>query len=777
MSLRLLSFYTLLFISRINEAQTPLVSAGSSWKYLDNGTDPGTAWRSGTFNDASWASGNAELGYGDSDEATVVSYGSSSSGKYISTYFRKTFNVTNPSQFTSLDLQAVRDDGIIVYINGTEVWRDNMPSGNVNSGTLASSTIAFGSESSWNQTSISSSYLTAGTNVIAVEIHQDAGNSSDISFNLKLNGNTTATAATVDRGPYLNIGTSSTMIVKWRTTQATDSKVYYGTTAGNLNMVASSPAFVTDHEMKITGLSASTVYYYAVGCTGSTLTPQSNTTYFKTSPVQGTKGHYKFWAIGDGGTGDTNQKSATAGFLNYTAGSHIDGWIWLGDNAYNNGYDSQYQSSVFTNNTYEDELKRMVLWPAPGNHDYNNHIPFSPSPAYYDIFTLPTAAEAGGLASGTEKYYSYNYGNIHFIVLDSYDEGRNATDPMALWLTNDLAANTMPWTIAYWHHPPYTKGSHNSDNSNFLDGELPEIRQNIIPIIEAGGVDLVLNGHSHSYERTYLLDGHYGNSNTLVPGMIKDNGTGNYPTSCPYQKQTSVSKSHKGTVYTVCGCSGQVSAVSSGWPHPAMSKYSSSTLGTMLIEINDNKLDAKFINSTGTASDAFTIVKNAGKKTTLTGCPGESKTLKPSWPGNVEWFPTGTTRDSIVVNPMVSTTYYAYDALSCIKDTFVINMLPAANCSTATAIVENELNSQIIVYPNVVNSSDMTIHVKFIPELVIEKITIYDVNGKKYPVTGIEMDSQSQLHFSPESLGSGMYFVELILNDERKLLKKIIITN
>ncbi|MES2133924.1 MAG: metallophosphoesterase [Bacteroidota bacterium] len=777
MSLRLLSLYTLLFISRINEAQTSLISAGSNWKYLDNGTDPGTAWRSGTFNDASWASGNAELGYGDGDEATVVSYGSSSSNKYISTYFRKTFTVTNPSQFTSLDLQAVRDDGIIVYINGTEVWRNNMPSGNVNSGTLASSTIAFGSESSWNQTSVSSSFLTAGSNVIAVEIHQDAGNSSDISFNLKLNGNTTATAATVDRGPYLNIGTSSGMIVKWRTTQATDSKVYYGTTAGNLNMVVSNPAFVTDHELKITGLNSSTVYYYAVGCTGSTLTPQSNTTYFKTSPVQGTKGHYKFWAIGDAGTGDTNQQSATAGFLNYTANGHIDGWIWLGDNAYDNGYDSQYQSSVFTNNTYENELKRMVLWPAPGNHDYNNHIPFSPSPAYYDIFTLPTAAEAGGLASGTEKYYSYNYGNIHFIVLDSYDEGRNATDPMAIWLTNDLAANTMPWTIAYWHHPPYTKGSHNSDNSNLLDGELPEIRQNIIPIIEAGGVDLVLNGHSHSYERTYLLDGHYGNSNTLQPSMIKDNGTGSYPTACPYQKQTTISKSHKGTVYTVCGCSGKLSSVSSGWPHPAMSQYSSSTLGTMLIEINDNKLDAKFINSTGTASDAFTIVKNAGKKTTLTGCPGDSKTLKPSWPGNVQWFPTGTTQDSIVVNPMVSTTYYAYDALSCIKDTFVINMLPAANCSSATAVIENELNSQIIVYPNVVNTSDMTIHVKFIPELVIEKIHVYDVNGKKYPVAGIEMDSQSLLHFSPERLGPGMYFVELILSDERKLLKKIIVTN
>jgi hypothetical protein len=760
------------------QAQTPIITAGSNWKYLDNGTDPGSSWRNASFNDAGWQSGNAELGYGDSDEATVVSYGSSSSNKYITTYFRRTFNVTNPSQFVSLDLQAVRDDGIIVYINGTEVWRNNMPAGTITNNTLASSTIAFGSESSWNQTTISSSYLTTGSNLIAVEIHQDAGNSSDISFNLKLSGNTTLPATSVDRGPYLNTGTSSSMIVKWRTTQNTDAKVYYGTTAGNLTMVATNPAFGTDHEVQLTGLNAATVYYYAVGCSGATLTPQSNSNYLKTSPLQGKKGNYKFWVVGDAGMGDANQKNAKAGFLNYIGNTHIDGWIWCGDNAYDNGYDSQYQSNVFSNNTYENELKHFVVWPAPGNHDYNNHIPFSPAPAYYDIFTLPTAAEAGGVASGTEKYYSYNYGNIHFIVLDSYDEGRNTTDPMAIWLTNDLAANTMPWTIAYWHHPPYTKGSHNSDNSNFLDGELPEIRQNIIPIIENGGVDLVLNGHSHCYERSFLMDGHYGNSTTLQPSMVIDNSGGNYPAACPYQKQTTVSKSHKGTVYAVCGSSSKLSAVSSGWPHPAMYNYSNTTLGSMLIEVNDNKLDAKFINDGGTVSDAFTIVKNAGKKTTVTSCPGDHNTLKPSWPGTVQWFPAGITQDSLVVNPMLATTYYAYDALSCIRDTFIINMTSAANCaSTVTAVAENELNSQVIVYPTVSTTSDLNIYVKFIPELVINRINLVDVNGKGYAVTAIKTLSSSLLSFSPEQLSTGLYTVELILSDERRVFKKIIITN
>src|SRR5690606_34030298 len=104
------------------------------------------------------------------------------------------------------------------------------------------------------------------------------------------------------------------------------------------------------------------------------------------------------------------------------------------------------------------------------------------APAYYDIFHLPKNAEAGGYASGTEKYYSWNLGNIHFISLDSYDEGRNTSDPMAQWLVQDLANNTLPWIIAYWHHPPYTKGSHNSDDW-LLDDELIDMRENILPIL------------------------------------------------------------------------------------------------------------------------------------------------------------------------------------------------------------------------------------------------------------------------------------------------------
>ena len=163
-----------------------LISAGSNWKYLDNGTNEGTAWRATSFNDATWKTGNAEFGYGDGGEATIVSYGPSSTNKYITTYFRKTFNVADMSTISGLELSLIRDDGAVVYINGVEVYRNNLPSGTIFYNTLAPTIIDATKESIYVIANISSSTLVNGTNHIAVEIHQNAKTSPDMSFNLKL---------------------------------------------------------------------------------------------------------------------------------------------------------------------------------------------------------------------------------------------------------------------------------------------------------------------------------------------------------------------------------------------------------------------------------------------------------------------------------------------------------------------------------------------------------------------------------------------------------------
>jgi secreted PhoX family phosphatase len=195
---------TLLFLATLGglshsaAAQTPvpLVAATSTWKYLDNGSNQGTAWRTATFNNAAWASGAAELGYGDSDETTVVGYGSDAANKHVTTYFRQQFQVTSLAGYAQLKLRLIRDDGAVVYLNGVEIFRDNLPTGAIAYTTPASATISGADESTYVEAIVPKSALVAGTNTIAVEVHQDRGNSSDVSFKLELLKDQLGSAAT-----------------------------------------------------------------------------------------------------------------------------------------------------------------------------------------------------------------------------------------------------------------------------------------------------------------------------------------------------------------------------------------------------------------------------------------------------------------------------------------------------------------------------------------------------------------------------------------------------
>jgi lamin tail-like protein/CotH protein/Big-like domain-containing protein len=166
-------------------AQTSLVPTNAVWKYLDDGSDQGVAWRTGSFIDSSWSNGVPQLGYGDGDETTVVGFGPDLNNKYITTYFRHTFNVPNASALTNLLIRLLRDDGAVVYINDNEVLRDNMPAGQILFSTLASTTV----EDATVFAIPSPSLLVNGANVIAVEIHQSVTNSTDISFGFELIAN------------------------------------------------------------------------------------------------------------------------------------------------------------------------------------------------------------------------------------------------------------------------------------------------------------------------------------------------------------------------------------------------------------------------------------------------------------------------------------------------------------------------------------------------------------------------------------------------------------
>jgi len=415
-----------------------------------------------------------------------------------------------------------------------------------------------------------------------------------------------AAAQSVTRGPYLQTGTPTSVVVRWRTDVATDSRVSYGSAPGNLTSAVDDPVSKTEHEVTLSALQSDTYYYYAVGTTTGILAGNDDSHFFLTAPTAGTSKSTRIWVLGDSGTADAGARAVRDAYLVFTGTRHTDLWLMLGDNAYSDGTDSQYQAAVF--DMYPTMLRKSVLWPTLGNHDGHSADSGTQTGPYYDIFTLPKGGEAGGVASGTEAYYSFDYGNTHFIVLDSFDSDRSPGGAMMTWLRADLATTTQDWIIAFWHHPPYSKGSHNSDT----EVELVQMRQNALPILEQGGVDLVLAGHSHSYERSFLLDGHYGTSDTLVPSMILDGGDGRPTGNGAYQKPTQGPAPHQGAVYTVAGSSGHTSGGLLN--HPVMF-ISLDVLGSLVLDVAGNRLDATFLDSTSGIRDTFTILKGGTENT------------------------------------------------------------------------------------------------------------------------------------------------------------------
>lgn len=164
----------------------PLVQQGSVWRVLDDGTNQAAAWREPGFDDSGWVSGRAELGYGDGDEATVVGYGPDPGRKVVTTYFRSSFHVADASPYAAVRLQLLRDDGAIVYLNGAEVVRSNMPAGAVTHTTRAAANAS--DEDVFLVFDVPAMLLRSGVNVLAVEIHQATASSSDISFDLSMEG-------------------------------------------------------------------------------------------------------------------------------------------------------------------------------------------------------------------------------------------------------------------------------------------------------------------------------------------------------------------------------------------------------------------------------------------------------------------------------------------------------------------------------------------------------------------------------------------------------------
>ena len=365
-----------------------LSPAGAVWRYLDDGTNPGALWATPGFRDAAWRTGAAQLGYGDGDEATVVRYGADPARKNITTYFRRTFTVADPSAWRFVVLRLLRDDGAAVYLNGREARRDVLPEGALTPATLASLTVAAPEEGVFHERLVDPSLLVAGENTLAVELHQAAPDSSDLSFDLEL-----------------------------------------------------------------------------VGLRESLVEPEADPTLL---------------AVGDISTCRNDDDDATARILDAIPGPVIT----LGDTVYDSGTADEF-SMCFDPSWGRH---RARIRPAVGNHEY-----YTPAAApYYRYF----GAAAGDPARG---YYSFDIGAWHLVALNSNCAevgGCEAGSPQDRWLVADLAASRARCTLAYWHHPLYTSGTHGPTTA-----VAPLYRR----LYEADA-DVILTGHEHDYERFAPMD-------------------------------------------------------------------------------------------------------------------------------------------------------------------------------------------------------------------------------------------------------------------------------
>jgi hypothetical protein len=414
-----------------------------------------------------------------------------------------------------------------------------------------------------------------------------------------------------ERAPYLQSLTQDSVTVQWQTRENRMGVLKYGLHPDNLNYTLLEDGVGKVHSITATTLHPDTRYYYSVGDISGYKDPDPRYDWFRTMPADDADKPARIWVIGDSGQPGEVSRDVRDAMLNWVAknprenNEYLDLWIGLGDLAYRSGTNEQFQKALF--DTYPTILRNQSLWPVYGNHDARRWT-------YFRLFTLPQYGEAGGVPSGTENYYAVDYANVHLVILDTQDSSMNPGSDMMQWLKRDLANNTKQWLIVALHHPPYTKGSHDSDKIEDSDGRMHKARQRLLPILEAAAVDLVLSGHSHMYERSHLMDCHYGNSDEFSENNIVSKGiNGQYREYRKPEKNIS----HSGTVYVVAGSSSKVDH--GPLNHPAM-VVSMQEAGSLIIDIDGNRLTSRFINDEGEVKDEFSIEKQNGYTSNVTSC-------------------------------------------------------------------------------------------------------------------------------------------------------------
>ncbi|HEU4333420.1 MAG TPA: metallophosphoesterase [Candidatus Eisenbacteria bacterium] len=288
-----------------------------------------------------------------------------------------------------------------------------------------------------------------------------------------------ADAATLTRYPWINILTPTSVTVAWQTDVPTTGVLEYSTDLFNYTTV-NDGLVSTDHVVTLNSLTPDDLYFYRV--TDGTDVLSSEEDYFIAPPT--TTFPFQFIALGDLGAATADQIAIAARADSVVA----DLGILTGDIIYEAGEAANFTPQYF--DIYRPTIARIPFYTALGNHDVGT----SNGQPYLDAFHLPTNS-----ATGTERYYSFDYSNAHFVCLEVVTENQALDATMLNWLDDDLAASTKLWKFVFFHVPAYSNGGgHGGDNT---------IAAALEPIFIAHGVDLVFQGHNHFYTRTYPLLG------------------------------------------------------------------------------------------------------------------------------------------------------------------------------------------------------------------------------------------------------------------------------
>lgn len=357
------------------------------------------------------------------------------------------------------------------------------------------------------------------------------------------------------RWPYLQSVTHTSARVAWTTTTGGRGAVRFGRRGGSgwTTVEATAEAFprartddstdYTAHDATLGGLEPGVEYCYEVTEDGAVLATGLS---FTSAWTDGTR-PLRILAFGDSGTGGRDQLALRDQML----GREFDVFLHLGDMAYDSGRFAEFEDNVF--GVYRDLLHHVPTWPAIGNHEYMT----DDGQPYVDVYYL---LEQAMRPADQERYYSFDYGDVHFVSLDSNPEmlgtvSSSATDDMMDWAAADLSRSTAPWKIVFFHHPPYSSGDHGSSRS---------VQRTILPTLQDNGVDLVLVGHDHHYERTVpIFDGAEasGDARAIVYIVAGAGGAGLRSAGGDWFTDTVNDSIHSYLSFTIEGCLGHGEAI------------------------------------------------------------------------------------------------------------------------------------------------------------------------------------------------------------------------